>query len=233
MIKNYLIVAWRNIEKNKVFSAINVFGLAVGLACCLLIFLFIQHETSYDKFNLHYNEIYRVTSIGKGPNGNSNLAVTPSAWAPHMKKEFPEIKEYVRLLKSDRTTISTPSKEHYDESDILFADSTFFNVFTFSLWKGDIDHALERPNTIVLTKETAIKYFGSADPIGKTLIASTPFAPNLSLEVTGIVNKVPSNSHFQFNALISLQTLGDISNLWSYHMFNTYLLLNNRYPQIS
>jgi putative ABC transport system permease protein len=225
MLKNYFKIAWRNLKKNKVFSAINIFGLAIGFACCTLIFLFIQHEVSFDKFNVQAGNIYRVTAIGKGPVGNTTLAVSPSAWAPNMKKEFPEIKEYVRFLKSERTLVTTPAKEHYYEKDFLFADSTFFNVFSFVLAKGDANHSLERPNTIVLTKEAAQKYFGNVDPIGKTLEVTTQFAPAFNLEITGIINEVPANSHFHFNGLISLQTMGDISNLWSFHMFQTYFLL--------
>ncbi len=223
MLKNYLKIAYRNLNKNKVFSAINIFGLAIGFACCLLIFLFIRHELSFDKFHVNADKIYRLTSIGKGPD-DKHLAVTPSPWAPNMQKEFPEIKESVRLLKSGRTLVNTPSKEKYFENDIILSDSTFFNVFSFRLIKGD-RHALDKLNTIVLSKATAKKYFGNVDPIGKTLDVTTPFRPVVTLEVRGIADELPSNSHFKFDALISLNILGDISGLWSYHMFNTYFVL--------
>ncbi len=97
MIRNYFLIAWRNLWKNKIFSAINIFGLSTGLACCILMFLFIQHELSYDKFNIQSKNIYRITSVMQGPADKSNLDVTPAPWAPLMKKDFPEIREYTRL----------------------------------------------------------------------------------------------------------------------------------------
>src|SRR5689334_13454083 len=104
MFRNYLLTAWRNLSRNKIFSSINILGLSAGLACCILIFLFIQHELSYDKFNQHAASIYRLTSEMETGN-KANLAVTPAPWAPLMKKDFPEIKEYVRLLKDEKILI--------------------------------------------------------------------------------------------------------------------------------
>src|SRR5689334_10793413 len=98
MFKNYFNIAFRNLWKNKIFSFINIFGLALGLACCILMFLFISNELSYDKFNVHAANIYRLTSISDGTSGKVNLSVTPSPWAPLMQEEYPEIKKYVRLL---------------------------------------------------------------------------------------------------------------------------------------
>ncbi|HLL44664.1 MAG TPA: ABC transporter permease [Segetibacter sp.] len=105
MLKNNFKIAWRNLLNNKVFSAINIFGLAVGLACCILMFLFIQHELSYDKFHVNSKNLYRVTSVAEGAIGKTDLAVTPSAWVPLMKKDYPEIKNYVRLLKDEKSIV--------------------------------------------------------------------------------------------------------------------------------
>src|SRR5215468_9235848 len=105
MIKNYFKTAWRNLWRNKVFSAINILGLSSGLACCILIFLFIQNELSYDTFHAHAKNIYRVTSESEGPNGKTSLAVTPAPWAPLMKKDYPEIESYTRLLKTEKADI--------------------------------------------------------------------------------------------------------------------------------
>ncbi len=226
MLRNYLKIAWRNIWKNKVFSAINIFGLSIGLACCILMFLLIQHELSYDKFNVQAKNIYRITSVMDGTDGKRNLAITPAPWAPLMKKDYPEIKNFVRLLKDEKATVGQTGEQHYYENDLLYSDSTFFDVFSFSLSKGNAALALEQPNSIILSKETAIKYFGEADPIGKTLEINS-FGRNFNVQVTGVANDIPSNSHFTFNGLISLQTLGDLSNLWSFHMFQSYLLINN------
>jgi putative ABC transport system permease protein len=226
MFKNYFKTAFRNLWKNKIFSAINIFGLSAGLACCILIFLFIQNELSYDTFNIKANNIYRLTSTMQSTNGERDLAVTPAPWAPLMKNDFPEIKEYVRLLKTEKTDIGQPGQKHFYETGLLYADSTFFNVFSFALEKGDVQHALVKPNSIVLTEEAAKKYFGNENPIGKTLEVNS-FVGTLNVEVTAIAKKLPDNSHFKFNALVSLQSLGDLSNFWSYHMFQTYLLLGN------
>src|SRR5688572_8261400 len=226
MIKNYFKTAWRNLWRNKFFSAINILGLSIGLACCILMFLFIQHELSFDKFNLNAKNIYRITSVFADEKDKKELAVTPAPWAPLMKKDYPEIKEFVRLLKSEKTGVGRPGEQVFYEKDILFADSTFFNVFTVSLERGDVKKALERPNSIILTKEAAQKYFGDADPIGKTLEISS-FGRAINAEVTAIARKNPNASHFQFSSIISLRTLGDLSNMWAYHMMHSYVLLHD------
>lgn len=228
MWKNNFKIAWRNLLNNKTFSAINIFGLAIGLACCILMFLFIQHEVSYDKFHANAKNLYRVTSIADGTNGKTNLAITPSAWAPLMKKDYPEIKNYVRLLKDEKSIVGEAGKEHSVVKNILFSDSTFFDVFSFKLLKGNPANALSQPNTIVLTEQAAKKYFGDADPIGKTLEATTTFTSTFNVQVTGVVSEPPANSHIKFDALISMSTLGDISNLWAYHMYHTYIVLADK-----
>src|SRR5688572_15167973 len=230
MIKNYFKTAWRNLWKNKIFSGINIFGLSIGLACCILMFLFIQHELSYDRFHSHAANIYRITSA-ESTSGSTNLAVTPAPWAPLMKKDFPEINNYVRILKAEKSTIGQPGQQKFNESDLLYADSTLLDVFSFGLLRGNSKQALEKPNSIILTRETAEKYFGNEDPIGKTLEINS-FVGNIDVQVTGIANEIPSASHFKFNAVISLRTLGDMSGFWAYHMFQTYVLLNiNASPQ--
>jgi putative ABC transport system permease protein len=226
MFKNYFKTAWRNFWKNKIFSAINILGLSTGLTCCILIFLFIQHELSYDKFNTQAKNIYRLTSTMQTTNGEGELAVTPAPWAPLMKKDFPEIKEYTRLLKDEKVLIGVPGRQHFYETQMLYADSTFFDVFSVSLKQGDVRHALEKPNSIILTDETAKKYFGDTNPIGKTLEVNS-FGRNFNAEVTAIAKKLPSASHFNFNSIVSLQTLGDLSGMWSFHMVDSYLLLKN------
>ena len=226
MIKNYLITAWRNLWKYKTFSLINIFGLSIGLACCILMFLFIQHELSYDKFNAHASNIYRITSESESTSGKTNLAITPAPWAPLMKKDFPEINNFVRILKSEKAVIGQPGQQKFYENDLLFTDSTFFDVFSFGLARGNSKQALEKPNSIILTRETAEKYFGHIDPIGKTLEVNS-FVGNFNVQVTGIANEIPSTSHVKFNAIISLQSLGDLGSLWAFHMFQSYVLLNN------
>src|SRR5678810_1111865 len=147
MIKNYFKTAWRNLWRNKVFSAINILGLSIGLACCILMFLFIQHELSYDKFNANANKIYRITSESEGPNGKTNLAVTPAPWAPLLKKDYPEILNYVRLLKDEKSTLGQPGEQRYYKNGLLYADSTFFNIFSFDFIKGNGKQASDQPNS--------------------------------------------------------------------------------------
>ena len=225
MFTSYLRSALRNISKNKFFSGINILGLSIGLACCILMYLFIQNELSYDRFHKHATRIYRITSIADGPNGKSNLAVTPAPWAPIMKKDFPEIQQFVRVLKDEKSNLGEKGKPHFNEADLLYADSTFFDVFSFSLKEGNQNAALQAPNSIVLTRTAAKKYFGDQNAIGKTLEVNS-FGRNFTVQVTAIADDLPANSHMQFNGLISLQTLGDISNLWAFHMFQSYLLVN-------
>jgi putative ABC transport system permease protein len=227
MFRNYLTVTLRNLWKHKIFSAINILGLSIGLACCVLIFLLITHELSYDKFNVNAANIYRLTSVAEGPNGLTNLAVTPAPWGPLMKKDYPEIKNYVRVLKPEKNLVGVKGKEHFYENDVLFCDSTFFDIFSFRLLQGD-KQALYKPNSVILTKEMAKKYFpqDAGNVVGKTIELSS-FGRDFQLEVTGIADDAPANSHFTFSALVSMQTLGDMSNLWSFHMFQTYLLLND------
>ena len=226
MFNNYFKVAWRNLLNNRIFSFINISGLSAGLACCILIFLFIQHELSYDKFHTQATDIYRLTSIMKSPNGESELANTPAPWGPLMKKDFPEIREYMRLLKDDKAVIGEPGRLHFYESRMLYADSTFFNVFSVVITRGNVRNALTRPNSIIITEGAAKRYFGDADPIGKTLEINS--FGNFNAEVTAVVADLPPSSHFKFNFIVSMHTLGDLSNMWSFHMFQTYLLLNDK-----
>jgi putative ABC transport system permease protein len=169
MLRNYLKVALRNFGNNKVFSIINIVGLSAGLACCILMFLFIQHELSYDKFNSQAKNIFRLTSVMQGATDMSELAVTPAPWAPLMKKDFPEIKEYTRLVKDEKVLIGQPGQQHFYETGMLYADSTFFNVFSVRLEKGDVLHALDKPNSIILTDENSKKIFWEHKPDWKNI----------------------------------------------------------------
>ncbi|HUS02005.1 MAG TPA: ABC transporter permease [Chitinophagaceae bacterium] len=227
MIKNYFKTAWRNISNNKIFSAINVFGLSIGLACCILMFLFIQHELSYDKFHSKSKNIYRLISEERGAAEKKTLAITPAPWAPLIKKDYPEVKEYVRLLKDEKVLVGEKGKEHSFLKTVLLVDSAFFNVFSFKLLNGNAATALTQPNSIILTKDAAKKYFGDADPIGKTIEAATGFTGPIDVQVTGVIEEAPASSHIKFDALMSMSSLGDLSNTWSYHMHNTYVVLSD------
>ena len=225
MLKNYFFIAWRNLWKNRTFSIINILGLSIGLSCCILMFLFIQHELSYDKFNEHAANIYRLTSESESTSGKTNLAVTPAPWAPLMKSDFPEISNYVRIFKTEKSVIGLPGQQKFYENDLLYADSTFLDVFSFGLIKGNRKEALSQPNSIILTRAIAEKYFGNENPIGKTLEINS-MVGILDVQVSAIADEIPSTSHLKFNAIISLQSLGDLNSFWAFHMFQTYVLLN-------
>src|ERR1700754_4152508 len=167
MIENFFKTAWRNIWKSKVFSFITIIGLTTGFSCCLLIYLFVQHELSYDRFNRNAENIYRLTSESVGTKGKTALAVTPAPWGPAMKKDFPEIDNYVRLLKDEKSTVGENGKQQFNENELLFADPTFFKIFSYAMVAGDAVHPLDAPNTVIMTKQAAARYFGLENPLGK------------------------------------------------------------------
>lgn len=227
MFSNYLKIAFRNLGRSKFFALINISGLAIGLSCCLLIMLFIRHELSYDKFHRNARSIFRLISTGEiGDSKAVTLATTPAPWAPLIKKDYPEIKSYVRLFKDEKAQMNVPGQGPYYEKNLLFCDSTFFEVFSFKLVRGNPRTALQTRNAVILTADAARKYFGDTDPLGKTLQLRTGYGGMHDVEVTGIVQEPPANSHFQFTALVSMSTMGDLSSFWSFHMFNSYVLLH-------
>jgi len=225
MWKSHYTIAIRNLLSNKIFSAINIFGLAAGLACCMLMFLFIQDELSFDKFHANGRNIYRITSMDQVSEEKNELAVTPAPWLPLMKKDYPEIRQWVRLLKDERSLIGEKGKEHSFVHDVLFTDSSLFDVFSFRLLQGNPHTALTKPNSIVLTKEVAVKIFGNADPIGKMLEVNSSYTSAIDVQVTGIAEAPPSNSSIRYGALISMSTFGDINDSWSFHMYNAFVVL--------
>ncbi len=209
MIKNYIKMAFRNMMKQRVFSLINLFGLAVGMACCILILLYVQDELSYDKYHDNYDNIYRITTEGQfGSGALRHFALCSGAMAPVFKEDIPEVLQYTRVFnlqiqQQGRTLISYQDK-NFEEQGILFVDSTFFKMFNHEFVFGDPATSLNRPNTVVITEETASRIFGDEDPIGKILQYDQ--LGDATLEVTAVVRDVPQNSHFTFNYLIPVVT---------------------------
>ncbi|MFC2133183.1 ABC transporter permease [Bacteroidota bacterium] len=230
MFKSYLITAIRNIKKNKGYSFINISGLAIGIACCLLITMFIQDELSYDTFHKNADHVFRaVTSAPPGElptNANGTLGIGPG-----FTNEFSEITDFVRLRKMGngaKRYVGYGDKKFYEEW-FFFADSSFFKIFTFPLLKGDPATALKHPNSIVITEEMAKKYFGSEDPMGK-IMETDPYNSGemMLFTVTAIAKNVPPNSHFHFDFLVTYNNLReDLSNLSSFMQNYTYFLLKN------
>jgi putative ABC transport system permease protein len=206
MFRNYLTVAIRNILKHKFFAAINILGLVIGMACCLLIFVYIKDELSYDKFHRDYENLYRVGLHGKVAGQEIYTVNTSLPVAPTMKSDIPGVEDVLRLVQATRSSgIAFRYEEKvFTEPNLFYSDSNFFTFFDFELLAGDPVTALKEPNSIVLTTDLAKKYFGDEDPIGKVLTVGNDKWP---CKVTGVTRGAPSNSHFHFNAIISFVTV--------------------------
>jgi putative ABC transport system permease protein len=200
MFKSYLKIAIRNLGKHKTVSFINIFGLAVGITCCLLVALFIRDELSYDRHHKDAARIYRVVKDFVNDDGSKLPdATSPPAIAPAIQKEIPEIEVTARLMPGwgNKWYIQAGEKRFIEEN-LYRADSSIFNVFTFHFLKGDPKTALEPVDAIVVTESTAKKYFGKENPMGK-LIHINPASP---MKVTAVIKDIPENSHFKFDFLI-------------------------------
>ncbi|NUM79306.1 ABC transporter permease [bacterium] len=206
MLQNYLKIAIRNLLKHKTYSAINILGLAVGMASCLIILLFVQYELSYDRYHAHADRIYRVSRQFYNQNGQMNLWLGPIAppFAPLLRTDFPQIK--VAQFLRDFNTKLKMGEQAFIENRFFWADEHVLDVFSFELVKGDRRNVLKEPNSIVLTESAARKYFGNADPMGKII----NYEDQLDLKVTGILKDIPENSHFHIDILASFVTLQTI-----------------------
>jgi putative ABC transport system permease protein len=203
MFRNYLTTAWRNFRKHKSFSLINVAGLAVGMACFVLIMLYVQFELSFDRFHENVDRIYRVVAHQPGNVflGTDHFAVTQAILGKTLQREFPEVLHATTLDDYNNVLFAAGDKSFY-ENEIILADPEIFEIFTFPLRQGDPQTALVEPFTIVLSETLARKYFGDENPIGKVL----RYQDKHDLKVTGVMKEVPKNSHFHPNALLSFQT---------------------------
>lgn len=229
MLSHHLLTSYRNLSKHKIYTAINISGLAVGLASCLLIANFLSHELSFDRFHKESQNIYRINTIFTDNSGTiTKMANTPPALVPGIRGAFPEIKKSTQLRYAQRALLENGERRFY-ENHGFYADSLFLEIFSFPLQAGNQDIALDQPNSVVLTQEMAAKYFGKDDPMGKTLIMNN----EIPLKVTGILESIASNSHLQFDFLVSFSTykvpagyLSDLSS-WSWLGFLSYVLLND------
>ena len=221
MLKNYLKVAIRNLWKSKGFSGINIFGLAVGIAVCLLIMLFVIDELGYDKFNKKADRIYRVDGDIKFGGTHFILAVAPDPMGPTLKKDYPQVEQYVRFRDRGGFRIKK-GNENLQENKVIHVDSTLFDVFTLQMIAGDPKTALVEPRSVVITEKIANKYFNSTDVVGKIFVVND----TMNYKVTGVIKNVPTQSHFNFDFFVSMSSIDESrKNNWLSNNFNTYVLL--------
>ncbi len=224
MLKNYLRVAFRNLRNYKAYTLINVVGLAVGIACCIAIMLFVRDELSYDRYNKDADRIYRATFSATFYGRNVKSPLSPSPLGPTIYHDLPEVVTYARLHYGGSSVIRYQTKT-FVESKFLWADSTLFDVFTLPFVAGNPKTALTQPNTVVITESTARKYFGDEDPIGRILNKDKQH----DYMVTGVMKDIPQNSHFQPDFIGSLTSLLDSRNPnWLSDNYYTYFLLKKR-----
>jgi len=229
MIKNYLMIALRNIRRHKIFSFINIAGLAVGMACFLLILLIAYDQLTYDRFHEKKDRIFRLQKSYVVEGNTFLTSRTPAPLGPALKNDLPEVTDYVRIV--NYTTSVSNEDRSFVERSLCLADPSFFEVFSFSLIRGNPTTVLQKPNSVVLTEETAEKYFGKQDPIGRTITINEKF----DFEVTGIAKNSPYNSHLDFDLVVPFEHINTLSrsdylNYWGASNFWTYLLLQKDIP---
>jgi len=225
MLKNYFKIAFRNIIRHKAFSAINISGLAIGMASSILILLWVQNELSYDRFHKTADRLYRITCSA----GDFKAAVNCAGMPGGLKDQMPEIESFVRL--SHPTTILFEAGgRKFTEERTFYADSNFLQFFSFPLLKGTIATAMQRPDAVLLTEEMAIKYFGKEDPIGKILRKDN----GSNVTVTGVLANIPSNSHLQFDFIMPMSAIAQNNsdlknNAWNRFNFYSYVQLDKSF----
>lgn len=218
MLKNYFKIAIRNLLRHRIYSLINVLGLALGIACTILIFLWVQDELSYDRFHENADNLY----IGTFSNGSTT---TPTALCEYLKGEYPEIK-YASRCTWDMTSIIMHGEIKANQDGGYLVDSDFLSMFTLPFIKGDPQNALSNPQSIILSETVAKKYFGDEDPLGKTINWNVDY----DLKVTGVMKDYPLNSHFNFKYLVPLMLFKESNqglNTWEYNSIQTFVQLHD------
>ena len=224
MFRHYLTIAVRNLVKYKSYALNNILGLTIGFACSISILLYVQNELSYDRYHENADRIYRIVE--------GNDVKTPPLLGPTLEIEFPEIEHFVRIQGTAGIWLMAYEDKVFYETRVAWTDGTLFNIFSFPLLRGNPDTALKDPYSVVISQSTARKVFGDEDPMGKVIVADNGLA---DLRVTGVMEDIPDNSHFQMDYFVSLSTgplVGNPRTLtrWSVRYFYTYLLLTEGYP---
>jgi len=222
MFRNYIKVAFRNLKRHKGYSFINISGLAIGIACTMLLALWIYNELSYDRYHENAERIYRIVRKIQNPGTVSHEAAVPAALAPAIKEELPEIEAVTRIFEVDRWLIKYENKL-FNEDRLAMVDKSFFKMFSFPFLQGDAANALMNTNSIILSEGMSTKYFGGDNPVGKILNVNNRY----DLIVTGIV-KIPKNTHLQYDFFIPFklfEELGFPVDSWNWAAYRTYALL--------
>ncbi|UCE65863.1 MAG: ABC transporter permease [Candidatus Zixiibacteriota bacterium] len=237
MFKNYLKVSFRNLLRNKGYSFINIVGLAVGMACCALIMLWVIDELSYDRYHENAGNIYRVTYRFNRPNYNPHFARSPYGYVNSLPEEYPEVLDLIRFH-HDQQIVVKKDNIKLNETRFYNTDPNVFDVFNFELLRGDPRTALAEPNSVVLTENAARRYFGDADPMGKTITAiNIESSEEKEYKVTGMLNDIPENSHFHVDFLASFDDARTANvDQWNYIYIllkegSDYKDLESRLPQ--
>lgn len=223
MIRNYIKISFRNLRKNKLYTALNISGLALGIATCLLIALYVWDELSFDRYNTHADRIYRINADIRFGGQENHFAIAPDPMAFTLKREYPQVEEACRFRQWGMITMKKGDL-NIEEPDNTYVDSTLFKVFTLPMLEGDPNTALAAPNTMVITEKTARKYFGTASGIvGKAMRVND----NKDYRITGVMRDIPPQSHFHFNVFLSMATIAKEANagIWPSHNFQSYILL--------
>ena len=223
MLKNLIKTALRHIQKHSGYSLLNVLGLTLGITSALFLIIYVSDELSYDRYHENADRIYRVSSKITEPDDQFTWNVAQIPMGPQVVQDYPEVQSFVRFINMPRSLYKYEDKE-YIEEDFYYADSTLFDIFSYKVIKGEVQTAVKDPGKIVLTETTAARYFGNADPIGKTLTAG-----DNTFEVTGIIEDVPSNSHFRFDAVSARNNLPKQLGSWGNFGVFTYLLFPQNY----
>ncbi|MEP7373283.1 MAG: ABC transporter permease [Chitinophagaceae bacterium] len=221
MFKNYFKTTWRNLQKNKTFSVVNIAGLSIGLSCFLLIALYVFDELSYDKYNVNATRIYRIDNQIKFGDFQYNGTETPGIMGPSFAKDYVQVEKYTRL-KNNGGILIKKGTENLKEDKVIYADSSLFEVFSLPMIAGDPKRALIEPHSLVVTESTAKKYFNSTDIIGKILLIND----NSNYKITGVIKDIPEQSHFNFDFFMAVSELdASRDNSWFTTNFQTYLLV--------
>jgi len=202
MLINYFKNAVRILISQRFYSIINIAGLSIGITACILVTLYIEHDLSYDRYHKNAENIYRIEFNYSQEGTTSRSAQTQALLGPTLKNEYPEIKKLSRIYFSDRSLVKAGDKNNYEDR-ISYADSDFFEIFSYQAVAGDITEFLKKPNTIILTESTVEKYFGKENPLGKIIEVDNQY----NFEITGVIKDVPDNSHFKFDFIAPYSSL--------------------------